>query len=267
MWFGMRISDKQQKPLKMFNNTTQEAKISIGNIFAILFGIVVIGICVFAAFQTYQDTAAAKNILEEAISLRNKGKYQEAIDKYLEIPKEHPLSLSQGKYLEELIDEFPQKEIFNVASNLRGRYKKDKERYFINTAIKLYEYLVEKYPELAIKAEVEKINTEIEKMGKPIQASIGKKETGKNLNGKSEVTIFHEAGDEIEVLFAGPSPKRIKVPDGKSETALLTPGKYIIGIKDANPSNKVEIRSNSYTATFKANKSYEHKLRFEVAPF
>ncbi len=250
----------------MLNNTTQEGKVSIGDIVAILFGIVVVGVCVFAAFQTYQDTAASKDILKEAISLRDRGKYQEAIDKYLEIPKEHSLSLNQGKYLNELIDKFPQKEIFKTASNLRERYKKDKERYFINTAIKLYEYLAEKYPEIATKAEVDMINAEIEKMGEPIQASVIEKEDEKNLNGKSEVTILHEADDEIEVLFSGPSPKRIKVPDGESETVLLTPGRYIIGIKDANPSNKVKILSNSYTATFKANKSYEHKLRFEVAP-
>ena len=66
----------------MLKDTTQEAKVSIGNIFAILFGIVVVGICVFAAVETYQHTATSKDILEEAINLRDKGQYQEAIDKY-----------------------------------------------------------------------------------------------------------------------------------------------------------------------------------------
>jgi len=250
----------------MLNNAGQEAKISIGNIVAILIGLVIVGSCVFAAFKLCQDTIAAKDILEEAINLRDEGRYQEAIDKYLEIPKEYSLSLNKGKYLTKLLDGFPQEEVFKTALNLREKYEKQKERYFIDIAIDLYEYLEKEYPELAIEAEIEKINAEIEKMEEPIEARIYVEKTKKGLNGDSEVTIFHEAGDEIEVLFSGPSSKRIKVPDGESGTVLLTPGEYTIGIKDANPSNKVEIRSNSYTAILEANKSYKHELIFETIP-
>lgn len=232
----------------------------------VLFVTAVVGVCVLAVVSTFRDTAASKKVFEEAVALRDEGKYQEAIDKHLEIPENHSLSLSEGKYLNELLREFPKEKIFEVAANLRGRYKKDKKRFIIETAIDLYEYLAETYPEVAIRVEAEKIGAEIEKMGKPIKASVGKEETAKALDGKSEVIISHDARDGIEILFSGPSPKRIEVAKGKTGTVLLTPGDYTVGVKDANPSGGVEVSSNSYTATFKANRSYEHSLRFETIP-
>jgi len=245
----------------------KEGRISIGNIVLVLFGLAVVGFCVLAAVRTFRDTVASKKVFEEAVILQDQGKYQEAIDKHLEIPEKYSLSLSEGKYLNELLGKFPKEKIFEVAANLRERYKKDKKRFIIGAAIDLYEYLIETYPEVAVRAEAEKIGAEIEKIGKPIKASVGKKETAKALNGKSEITISHDARDEIEVLFSGASPKRIEIRKGKTGSVLLTPGDYIIGVKDANPSNSVKVLSNSYTAIFKANKSYEHQLRFEATPF
>lgn len=236
------------------------------NIVLVLFVTAVVGVCVLAVVGTFRDTAASKKVLEEAVALRDQGKYEESIDKYLEIPEKYSLSLSQGKYLNELLGKFPKEKIFEIAADLRERYKRDKKRFVIEAAIDLYEYLTETYPEVAVRAEAEKIGAEIEKMGKPIKASVRKEETPKALNGKSEVTISHGARDDIEVLFSGPSPKRIEVAKGKTGTVLLTPGDYTIGVKDANPSGGVEISSNSYTATFKANRSYEHELRFETIP-
>lgn len=250
----------------MSDNTSQEAKITVGSVIAILVGLIIIGSCVFAALKVGQDTIAAKNILEEAVDLRDEGKYREAIDAYLEIPKEYPLSLNKGKYLTRLLDNFPRQKIFETALDLRGRYGKYNEDYFINTAVHLYEYLAEKYPEIDTKAEVEKINAEIEKMGEPLEIGFTRKETENNLNGESEVTISHNAGDDIEILFSGPSSERIIIPDGRSETVLLDPGEYTIGIKDADISNKVDIRSDSFIDTFQADRSYEYSLDFETVP-
>lgn len=250
----------------MSDNTSQEAKITVGSVVAILVGLIIVGSCVFAAFKVGRDTIAAKNILEKAIDLRDDGRYQEAVDSYLEIPKEYPLSLNKGEYLAGLLDEYPSEEIFQTASSLRERYGMYNEDYFINTAIKLYQYLIEEYPELALKAEVERINAEIEKMGGPAEIGIYAEETEKDLNGESEVIIFHKAGDDIEVLFSGPSSKRITVPDSGSAAVLLIPGEYIIGIKDADVSNKVEIQSGSFAAEFQADKSYQYELTFETVP-
>ncbi len=250
----------------MPGNTSQEAKITVGSVVAIFVGLIIIGSCIFAAFKVGQDTIAAKNILEEAVDLTDEGSYQEAIDTYLEIPKEYPLSLNKGKYLTRLLNNFPRQEIFEVALDLRESYKKQNEDYFINTAIKLYEYLIEEHPELAVKAEIEKIDADIEKMGEPIETGIYVKEIEKNLNGESEIIISHEAGDEIEILFSGPSSKIIKVPEGGSGTVMLDPGDYIIGIKDADTSNKVEILSNSFAAKLEADKSYQYELSFETIP-
>ena len=192
----------------MLDNNSQEAKITVGSVVAILVGLLIVGSCVFAAFKVGRDTIAAKNILEEAIDLGDEGRYQESMNTYLEIPKEYPLSINKGKYLTRLLDCFPQQEIFKTALDLRERYGRYNEDYFINTAIELYEYLIEEYPELVIKAEIEKIDADIEKMGEPVETGIYVRETEKNLNGESEVIISHGqilATRGVHAVTIGPS--------------------------------------------------------------
>lgn len=257
------------------SNLRKKARISIGDTLHTLIGNIIVGIVVLFLVGTFvllplsvfRNTLASKKLFKEAVALRDQGKYQESIDKYLEIPEKYSLSFGWGVDRNELLREFPKEKIFEIAAGLRERFKEDKERFVIETAIELYECLIEAYPEVAIQGEAEKIGAEvemeIEKMGKPIEASMGKTETAKALNGKSEVTISNSADDEIEVFFSGPSLKKMKVIKDKTGTVLLTPGDYTIGVKDANPFNSVGISSNSYTATFKANRSYEHRLRFK----
>jgi tetratricopeptide (TPR) repeat protein len=192
--------------------------------------------------EFYYPSGSNLSLMEEAIpqcyyrwvaQLVAAEQYSEAIQKYSLLLRDYSYSMWASSEKADVLKNIPDDALFTFA-------KQYHQQMSYETAIRLYEVLLQYYPESRYASEAEKAKIEAE------IAQIAGQEHG-NLPPPSELpseepeedaeyTITNDTSYVLTVLFSGPTTRSVILSPHATETITLEPGAYRVAAKVSDPS-------------------------------